>query len=179
MNAVDVIRRLHQHRVWVNHKLLVAAETLTPEQLRQPIAIGQGSVWRSLTHLFAAEFVWLEALLGKPSAVAPGDVTGKLPGNQMGPDAFQTLQEFRAAWTELDARWDRYLADLDAASLDDLVPKIASLSGQLMTTRRADILLHICTHAQYTTAQTVNMLRQLGCQDLPDVMLISLARQER
>ena len=40
------------------------------------------------------------------------------------------------------------------------------------------MLLHVCTHAQYTTAQLVNMLRQLGVDRLPDVMLISMARQE-
>lgn len=33
-------------------------------------------------------------------------------------------------------------------------------------------------HRQYTTAQLMNMLRQLGVSPLPDVMLISLARQE-
>ena len=40
------------------------------------------------------------------------------------------------------------------------------------------MLLHLCTHAQYTVAQAVNMLRQAGAEALPDVMLISLARQE-
>jgi uncharacterized damage-inducible protein DinB len=44
--------------------------------------------------------------------------------------------------------------------------------------RRADVMLHVCTHAQYTTAQVVNMLRQIGVEKLPDVMLIALARQE-
>jgi len=36
----------------------------------------------------------------------------------------------------------------------------------------------VCTHAQYTTAQVINMLRQLGAQPLPDPMLITLARGE-
>ena len=38
-----------------------------------------------------------------------------------------------------------------------------------------DVLLHVCTHAHYTSAQVVNMLRQVGLDPLPDVMLISLA----
>jgi uncharacterized damage-inducible protein DinB len=71
VNAADLIYRLHQHRMWVNHRLLEAVRPLTDDQLRQPFAIGQGSVWRTLTHLLAAEYVWLEALLGNASPANP------------------------------------------------------------------------------------------------------------
>ena len=64
MNAVELLQRLHQHRAWVNRNLLTAAANLSDGQLRSPFAIGQGSVWKSLVHLYAGEYVWLEALLG-------------------------------------------------------------------------------------------------------------------
>ena len=180
MNASDLIRRLHQHRMWVNHRLLEAVRPLSDEQLRQPLAIGQGSVWRTLTHLLAAEYVWLEALLGNESPLMSGDVPGKLPGNQEGEGAIRSLNELIAKWEELDQRWEKYLDSLTDDDLDEMVYKTSTSSGRGKRhgTRRADILLHICTHAQYTTAQLVNMLRQLGVSALPDVMLISLARQE-
>ena len=54
----------------------------------------------------------------------------------------------------------------------------SSWAGGRFGTRRSDILLHVCTHGQYTTAQVVNMFRQVGVAALPDVMLISLAREE-
>ncbi|MEZ6122599.1 MAG: DinB family protein [Planctomycetaceae bacterium] len=79
---------------------------------------------------------------------------------------------------DLDAQWQTYLEQLTDADLVDAVFKVSSLSGQRAATKRSDILLHICTHAQYTTAQLVNMLRQAGQTDLPDVMLISMARTE-
>ena len=88
MNAIDVIRRLHEHRDWVNRKLLDSAATLTDEALRRPLPIGQGSVWRSLVHLHAAEYVWLQALLGHEAALLPGDLADKLPGNQEAPGEF-------------------------------------------------------------------------------------------
>jgi uncharacterized damage-inducible protein DinB len=53
-----------------------------------------------------------------------------------------------------------------------------SLSGQRFGTRRSDVLLHVCTHAHYTAAQVINMLRQVGVEKLPETMLISLARHE-
>jgi uncharacterized damage-inducible protein DinB len=38
--------------------------------------------------------------------------------------------------------------------------------------------MHVCTHAHYTAAQVVNMLRQIGVE-LPETMLITLARKEQ
>jgi len=178
MTSTHLIRRLHQHRQWVNHRLLVAVESLSVSQLRQPFSIGQGSIWKTLTHLYAAEYVWLATLNGDESPLTPGDAPGRLPGNQEGDGAAQSLDELRSRWSELDARWQDYLGRLTDAALEDSVFKVSSLSGKRSATRRSDILLHVCTHAQYTTAQLVNMLRQAGQADLPDVMLISMARAE-
>jgi uncharacterized damage-inducible protein DinB len=181
MNAADVVRRLHQHRIWANHQLLAAAAGLSPEVLRQPYSIGQGSIWKSLLHLYAAEYVWLGALLGDEAPLTPGDIPTKLPGNQEGPGALATFEQLKADWSALDTRWQHYLADLRADALEQPVVKLATagkLAGQRFSTRRLDVLLHVCTHASYTVAQTVNMMRQAEVTPLPDVMLISLARQQ-
>lgn len=178
MTATDLIRRLHQHRQWVNHRLLAAADSLSDSQLRQPFSIGQGSIWKTLTHLYAAEYVSLATLNGDESPLTPGDVRGRLPGTQEGDGAAQSFDELRGRWSELDAQWQDYLHDLTDPDLEDALFKVSSLSGQRSATRRSDILLHVCTHAQYTTAQLINMLRQAGQTNLPDVMLISMARAE-
>ena len=64
MDAIDLIRRLHQHRSWATQNLLDAAAKLSDEKLRAQFEIGQGSVWKSLLHMQGAEYVWLETLLG-------------------------------------------------------------------------------------------------------------------
>lgn len=178
MNAVDLLKRLHQHRAWVNGNLLVAAVPLSVEQLQSPFQIGQGSIWKSLTHLYAAEYVWLEGLLGNEDSLVPGDVPGKLPGNQLGEGGVTDLNELRQKWSALDQRWTNYLASLTPESLEEVVHRKSSSTGQRFGTRRADVLLHVCTHAHYTAAQVINMLRQAGIEKLPETMLISLARQE-
>ena len=178
MHAVQLVQRLHQHRQWVNAKLLDAAQKLSVEQLHQRFEIGQGSVWKTLTHLYAAEYVWLQALNGNENPVAPGDRPGKLPGNQEADDAAASLSELKARWASLDTEWNTYLADLTDDSLTQLSAKVSSLSGQRSTTARGDILLHLCTHAQYTVAQAVNMMRHAGLDRLPDPMFITMAREE-
>src|SRR5262245_24272205 len=130
MNGVALIQRLHQHRAWVNDNLLRAAERLAEQQLRCDFAIGQGSVWKSLLHLYAAEFVWLEALLGNDDPVTPGDLPRQLPGNQLGDGAIQSLAELKQRWTGLNSRWDQYLADLATASLDEPVYKWSTSFGK-------------------------------------------------
>lgn len=73
-----------------------------------------------------------------------------------------------------------YLATLTPDSLNEIVYKKSTSSdhGKRFGTRRGDVLLHVCTHAHYTAAQVVNMLRRVGTDKLPETMLISLARQE-
>ena len=180
MDAMQVIQRLHQHRTWVNRNLLESATLLSEEWLQAPFPIGQGSIWKSLVHLYAAEYVWLEALLGDENPLVQGDLAGKLPGNQLGENRIASLDELLTLWTALEQRWSDYLAALNPDSLEDFVyKKSTSVSvGNRFGTRRSDILLHVCTHAQYTTAQIVNMLKQCGAEKLPDTMLIILARQE-
>src|SRR4051812_3144084 len=178
MDATDVLRRLHQHRAWVNGNLLAAATSLTDEQLRAALPIGQGSVWKSLVHLYAAEFVWLEALLGTEAFVVPGDLPGKLPGNQLGDGGVTDLADLRVKWAGLEQRWAGYLAGLTPAALGDVVYRKSASLGTRLGLRRGDVLLHVCTHAHYTAAQVVNMLRQAGAERLPETMLISLVRHE-
>jgi uncharacterized damage-inducible protein DinB len=179
MDAVALIRRLHQHRSWVNNNLLEAASRLSDEQLRRTFAIGQGSIWKSLVHLFAAEYVWLEALTGNESPVAPGDLAGKIPGNQEGATPIAGLLDLKQKWSDLARRWSEYLAGLRVESLDDFVYKTPSNAPtKRFGAKRSDVLLHVCTHAQYTTAQAINMMRHNGIEKLPEVMLLALARQE-
>jgi uncharacterized damage-inducible protein DinB len=178
MDAVELVKRLHQHRAWVNANLLTAAATLNDEQLRSPYQIGQGSIWKSLAHMYAAEYVWLDALLGNEDSLVPGDVAGKLPGNQQGEGGITGVDDLRQKWSDLDKRWTTYLASLTQESLEDVVHRKSSSTGQRFATRRADVLLHVSTHAHYTAAQVINMLRQAGVDKLPETMLISLARHQ-
>lgn len=180
MKAIDVIRRLHNHRAWVNARLITAADTLFEADLRRTFPIGQGSIWQSLVHLYAAEYIWIETLQRNENPVVPGDLPGKIPGNQLGENPIISMEELRTKWSLLESRWKTYLDSLRDESLDEIVYKVSTSSGigKRHPTSRGDILIHVCTHAQYTTAQIVNMFKQAGVQNLPDVMLITLARIE-
>ena len=178
--SVSILQRLHQHRAWANKNLVEAAAALTAEQLHQPFDIGQGSVWKSLVHMYAAEYVWIETLRGDPEALCPGDVRGKLPGNQLGEGGIQSFGDLRQKWTEVESRWQQYLAALTPESLDETVERRGSAAsgGKPYFIRHSDALLHVALHAHYTLAQVINMLRRLGVEELPARMHIQLVWQE-
>src|SRR5260370_40692411 len=121
MNAVELLKRLHQHRTWVNGNLLTAAATLSDEQLRSPFQIGQGSIWKSLLHLYAAEYVWLEALLGSDDPLAPVALPGNLPGNQQTASRIRGLDAVRQNTSALGERWIGLLEAPTAATPDALL----------------------------------------------------------
>ncbi len=180
MDAISLLQRLHQHRIWANHKLLDAAAGLSGEQLHSQFAIGQGSVWKSLLHLCGAEYVWLETIKGNEQSLFPGDLPGMIPGNQQGEGRIADLAGMRQRWSAVDDGWTAYLASLTPRVLEEVVYRTRTKDGVTMrlSIRRGDGLLHVCTHAHYTAAQVINMLRQNGLTKLPEIMLMALAREE-
>ncbi|MEM6473644.1 MAG: DinB family protein [Planctomycetota bacterium] len=180
MDLLSPVNRLHQHRSWVNVKLIDATSRLSDEQRHRRFEIGQGSVWQTLLHLVGAEYVWLETILGNDDPVMPGDLPHELVGNQRGDDAIQTMDELETFWANLDIRWWAFVDALEPEDLQRPIVKrsTSSHAGQRRATSLMDVLLHVCTHAHYTTAQLINMLRRLGVAELPDPMLITLARDD-
>lgn len=179
MDALSTFRRLREHQNWSARKLLDVAEQLTAEQLLRTFAIGQGSYWATLVHLYGAELVWLEALQGQSAARLPKPQQGLTVGFSPEEITLRSLQEFKTEWLKLMDRWVEYLAHLSSQLLNGAVLRQPTgAKGPPKPTTRADVLLHVPLHAYYTTAQAVNMLRQLGITPLPDTMMISLARSQ-
>jgi uncharacterized damage-inducible protein DinB len=168
MNAVKLLQRLHQHRAWVNRNLLTATANLSDGQLRSPFAIGQGSIWKSLVHLHAGEYVWLEALLGNDDPLLPGDLAGKLPGNQQGEGGITGLDDLRQKWSALEERWVGYLAALTPAALEEVVYKKSTSSGlgkrwgTMPTFRRRSLALRSISDLRHEI-ERLDEARRQGC----------------
>jgi uncharacterized damage-inducible protein DinB len=169
VNTIAFIQRMHQHRRWADDLLLETARGLSQEQLHQPIDIGQGSVWATLTHLYGAEWVWIETIQGRQDAPLPSA------------EAFESLEALSVAWSALHKRWERYLAELRPGALEAKITRSSSMTaGQSLVMPLHDVLIHVCTHAQYTSAQMVHMLKRLGlaANQLPGVSMTVISRGE-
>lgn len=165
-SAADLVRRLHDHRLWSRLRILEAVSGLTPEQLHEPFPIGPGSVFDALRHLYVAELAWIAALEGTANPIFPDE------------KSLDDLPSLLRAWSDLDERWGARLAMLDEAELERPVTR-TNRAGITSTTSAADVLIHVCTHGFYHTAQMVNMLRRLGVAELPETNFITMAREGR
>jgi uncharacterized damage-inducible protein DinB len=165
MEAIQILRRLHQYRAWSNRQLLDACRPLSREQLDTPFEIGQGSVRKSLVHLLAADSLWVDAFEGRPDSPVPCEAD------------FKDLEELANRWADVDRRWLDALARLEGSDLERPVLR-ADLQNRCFSLGGVDAHLQVCTHAAYTAAQVVNMLRRLGVTPLPSCMLVAMAYAE-
>ena len=164
MHPADLIRSMHEHRLWVRLRLIEACSGLSQEERLRSFPIGPGSLHATFVHLFAAEYAWMGALEGTaaPRWFEPSDFDGLAP--------------LLRAWSDLDAQWAGRLAALDDAELARPITR-TTRAGQTFTTPASEVLIHVCTHAMYHAAQCVNMLRHLGVKELPETNYITFARQ--
>jgi uncharacterized damage-inducible protein DinB len=147
--ALDCLRRLHEHRLWLRARFEAAIRPLSDAEFRKAFPMGPGSVKAVLVHCWGAEELWLGAMSGAPAS-------GSLPSA----DTFPSLDALLARWKETDARWATFLAGLTEADLDRPIVRVRD--GKSYTTTLADVVIHVCTHQMYHAAQLNNMLRQLG-----------------
>ncbi len=165
MTAAGLVQRMHAHKRWANRRLLEAVEELPEKDRHRTFGIGHGSAWASIVHLWATDAVWLETIAGREDApVARVDAVG-------------SAEALEALWDVADQRWVDLLASLDDEDLSRPVWRTSSSTGGR---RRGmplhDVLIHVCTHAQYTGAQLVNILRRLRVAELPHISLSTMSR---
>lgn len=147
--AIRVIREMHEQRLWSRDAMLASARTLDAEAMNTTFEMGQGTLLRTIAHLYGAEAVWIDALTGN---AATGVDDESLPD----------LASVESAWPEIDRRWSVYLDDLTEDRLAERIERDSRVLGRRYTILVRDILVHVCTHHMYTLAQASNMLRRLG-----------------
>lgn len=134
---------------WATDKLLAALQDLEPEQLRADPGLGVGSIWGLLSHLIAAEEVWLTRIAGRSLTSLP-DHTGL-------PD----LAAMAAALRRRQAETYAFVASLDARVLDRTLA-YTSTSGRHFRQPVWQILLHLANHATDHRSQIGAALNYFG-----------------
>ncbi|BAM04956.1 DinB family protein [Phycisphaera mikurensis] len=165
MTAVDWVRRMHAHKRWANRRLLEAVEDLPEKDRHRSFGIGHGSAWATVVHLWAVDAAWLETIGGREDA----------PVVKAG--AVGSVEALEALWDVADERWVTLLAGLEPEDLDRPVWRTsAATGGRRRGMPLHDVLIHVCTHAQYTGSQCVNILRRLRVAELPRISMTTLSR---
>jgi uncharacterized damage-inducible protein DinB len=133
------LRRLFSYDVWANREVLAALTT-------------NGGPQRSiklLSHIIAAEWVWLDRLEGRPQSIA---VWPDLP-----------LDECRSHIDRLDTLWNQYLDRVGSSELSSLI-SYKNSKGEPWNSAIEDVLVHVTTHSAYHRGQIAMDVRAAGLQ---------------
>jgi uncharacterized damage-inducible protein DinB len=151
MVNLPVIRELFAFNDWARDQLLARAEVLDDATLVRPFEMGEGSLGKTLRHLWGAEYRWLKRWQSLEFGAKAGDVErDPLP-----------IASLRERWMATGRERDAYLDTLGPADVPRPVT-YKNYTGELLTFPLGDLLLHTCNHGTHHRAQAVNMLRHLG-----------------
>lgn len=145
------LRELFLHNDWARDRLLQAAAACSDADLDRPFEMGEGSLRRTLNHLWGGEEFWLQRWTGLPVTVRDDEV--------MSVD--ELADRFRATAT---AR-EKWLETRDEESLSKTFRYARPFwmdPGPDMELNLGVSVLHILNHGPHHRAQAINMLKHLG-----------------
>ena len=148
------IRELFAYNDWGRDRLMRLVVKLDDGQLDRPFEMGEGSLRKTMWHLFKWEWMWLRRWQGAS------------PVAEDCPRDFPSMQDLWNEWRETASRRDDFLAGL---SDEDLRRRVTSTGteGKPYTFLRGHMMLHVCNHGTHHRAQAVNMLRHVGVKPPP------------
>ncbi len=161
MATSDPVDILLIHDRWGTQGLLEACAGLSREQFHQEFAIGSGSLHATIVHILGAMRGWTDMLNGD---MGPG----REPRPRLEAEGEKTVEELKAL---LPVVADELEAAVRAGPLEDDIH--GDRGGRKFVFTRGAILTHVTTHAVHHRAQCLNMLRQLGVENPPDVSVMT------
>jgi len=150
MQPTNPAEVLLAHDHWANGRLYETCRSLSEEQFHHPFAMGTGSLHNNLVHNLGAMRGWTDVL----------NESERRP----------RLEEGKHSIPEIEKLHESVSAEFRAAALAKPFDTVLtpSRNGQSYTFTAGGILTHVTTHSMHHRAQCLNMLRQLGIEELPE-----------
>ena len=138
MNLADYIRRQFSYNSWANQEVINAIESAGGQDTRS---------LQLMSHIFAAERLWLERLKQQPQSMA------------VWPE-FE-LKACREQLGELSKLWGEHLELITAGDVAQTV-SYKNSKGESWTSSIIDVLTHVVMHSAYHRGQIASHMRESG-----------------
>jgi uncharacterized damage-inducible protein DinB len=156
---MTIVDRLLEHNTFATGVLIERCRSLSVEQFTRQFAIGPGSLHDTLRHVVGAMYRWSDRIADRP-------FQSKLETPDRTWTCDELLTALAAASTDLNDAVARVVKE---DRLDELMELTVPGYSEVFRFTRGTAIVHIATHGVHHRAQALNMLRQLGETDLPDV----------
>lgn len=150
MNKTDIQLLLAYNR-WANAQALDLVSRLAPDQLTRDLSTSHRSLHETLTHILAAEWVWLKRCQGSS------------PKALLDPNQFTGLSALREKWAEVEQEQAAFVAALNDENLDRVV-RYTNFKGEEWAYSLRHVFQHVVNHSTHHRGQVIAMLRQLGAK---------------
>ncbi|MFO0995133.1 MAG: DinB family protein [Alphaproteobacteria bacterium] len=143
---------LADYNAWANARLFAAAAALPDRDYRADRGAFFGSLHGTLNHLLVGDLIWLHRLTGE--GTEPATLDGILHDD---------LGSLSAARRHEDARFVRYIASLDEATLADGTVTYRSTRNPMEIEQKlAPLLLHVFNHQTHHRGQAHGILTMVA-----------------
>jgi uncharacterized damage-inducible protein DinB len=150
---------------WANARLLRACANLSQDQWSQDLGGSYPTLLRLVSHVVAAEWIWLRRWKGESPSSAPEWFTHPIPSNLE--DALARVEEERRGFLESLA--DNHLESEVQYTL---------LDGSTGALPLCVLLRHAVNHSTYHRGQIASMLRRLNVTPPATDLLVFAADRE-
>jgi uncharacterized damage-inducible protein DinB len=148
MNTSDILLQFEYNR-WANARLLEAVAPLTNEQFLNDLSSSYSSIRDTLTHILAAEEVWLMRWKGIS------------PKTMLDPAYFPDVRSLKAKWSEVEMDQWNFLSKISDESLQEIV-EYQNFKEEIWEYPLWQMIHQMVSHSTYHRGQVVGMLRQVG-----------------
>lgn len=153
----EEVRILYDYNSWANHRSLEACAPLTIEQFTRDLGSSFGSVRATLSHIMAAEWVWLERFQGRSPSAMPKD-------------EYADLAAIRNRWMEIQNSLISFVHGVTQTDLERVM-EYKTINFGVYKNPLWQSLQHLANHGTYHRGQVATLLRQLGAKPLStDIM---------
>ncbi len=147
--TLQEIKLLHAYDAWANNRVFDAVAGLPADQYLRDLKASHGSIHGTLTHLVAAQKIWLSRFVGKPDASL---VTA---------DQVPTLADLRQLWEKVGYDLAQFLGTMTDRKLAETFA-MTTTSGKQFTHTYGQAFQHVVNHSSYHRGQVAAMMRQVG-----------------
>lgn len=142
--------------------MLELIEKLPEEKLHQIIDSSFNSIFKTLLHIWDAEYIWLKRLQGYS--------INEWPSKMMDKEGFSTN-----LFLQNTSNLNDYIGD---KSNDYFLKtcEYSNMKGEKFSTMPNEIVAHLINHSTYHRGQLVTMLRQVGISQIPSTDFINYLR---
>ena len=143
------LSKLFAYARWANAKTLESVSPLSPDEFAREVGGSFGSIQGTLTHLYGADWIWLERFQGRsPKALPEAQAAGG-------------LESLREKWGKVQDGLREFVAGATSDRLQDPL-SYASFAGESLTRPLGEALMHLVNHGTYHRGQIATLLRMLG-----------------